>query len=73
MPERLEGTVVFFSDEKGYGFIKVPNQEKEIFVHYTGITTKTDNRRKLEKDQRVEFEIIHGKKGPQADNVVILG
>lgn len=66
-----KGKVKFFSDEKGYGFIKSSDFEKDVFVHHTAI--KMEGRRKLETDQEVEFEVREDEKGTKAMNVVLLG
>lgn len=60
------GTVKWFNNQKGYGFIS--NEEgKDIFVHYSGLNM--DGFKTLEEGQEVEFEITDGPKGPQAVNV----
>lgn len=66
---RVRGKVKWFSDSKGYGFI---SQEKgpDVFVHHSNITG--EGFRSLEEGQEVEFEIVEGKKGPQAQDVVKL-
>jgi CspA family cold shock protein len=64
-----QGTVKWFNSEKGYGFIQVDNGP-DVFVHYSAI--QSDGYRSLEQDQRVEFEISQGQKGPQADLVRIV-
>ncbi len=61
------GTVKWFSAEKGYGFISVEDG-KDVFVHYSAI--QADGFRSLQEGQRVQFDIVEGKKGPQAANVV---
>jgi CspA family cold shock protein len=61
-----QGTVKWFSPEKGYGFISQDNGE-DVFVHYTGIVG--EGFRTLEQGQRVQFDITDGRKGPQASNV----
>jgi CspA family cold shock protein len=61
---RRMGTVKWFSRIKGYGFIAPDDQEKEIFVHYSGI--EGEGYRNLEKGQRVSFEVEDTAKGPQA-------
>lgn len=66
----LNGTVKWFSDAKGYGFIAT-NEGKDIFVHFSAING--DGRKTLYEGQAVEFEIADGPKGPQASNVSILG
>lgn len=63
------GTVRWFSDAKGYGFIAA-NDGKEIFVHYSAIAG--DGHRTLREGQPVQFEIVQGPKGPQASNVTAL-
>ena len=60
------GVVKWFNDEKGFGFIKQENG-KDIFVHYNSIVGT--GRKTLREGQKVSFEIIDGKKGPQADKV----
>ena len=60
------GIVKWFNAEKGYGFISVENGP-DVFVHYSAIAA--DGYRSLEENQRVEFEITRGAKGPQAEGV----
>jgi CspA family cold shock protein len=64
------GVVKWFSSEKGYGFI---SQEggPDVFVHYTAI--EGSGYRNLEENQKVEFEVTQGQKGPQAANVRLVG
>ena len=69
VPERETGTVKWFRDRIGYGFI-VSDQGQDIFVHYSGI--RGTGYRSLEEGQRVEFTVIPGPKGPQAVDVVGL-
>ncbi|UZW65899.1 cold-shock protein [Priestia flexa] len=64
-----KGTVKWFNSEKGFGFIEVPG-ENDVFVHFSAI--QTDGFKTLEEDQSVEFEIVEGQRGPQAENVVKL-
>ena len=61
-----EGTVKWFSNEKGYGFIARPDGE-DVFVHFSAI--QADGYRSLAEGQQVEFEIVDGPKGKQAANV----
>ena len=63
------GTVKFFNDEKGYGFISREG-EKDLFVHYSNIVGS--GRRTLEADQQVEFEVQPGRKGDEAVNVRVV-
>lgn len=65
----MEGTVKWFDSAKGYGFITAETGS-DVFVHYTGINK--DGFRGLEQDQRVQFDLEEGKKGPQAINVEII-
>jgi CspA family cold shock protein len=62
-----QGTVKWFNAEKGYGFISVEGGSSDVFVHYTAI--QMQGYKSLEEGQRVEFEVVQGNKGPQADNV----
>ena len=61
------GVVKWFSENKGYGFITPDGEEKDVFVHASGI--QGTGRQNLQEGERVEFEIIQGPKGPQAGNV----
>lgn len=64
------GTVKWFNSEKGFGFIAVEGGGDDVFVHYSEIQGK--GFRTLEENQRVEFEVGQGTKGPQATNVRAL-
>ena len=66
-----QGTVKWFNAEKGYGFISVEGGSSDVFVHYTAI--QMQGYKSLEEGQRVEFEVVQGQKGPQADNVRSAG
>lgn len=63
----VKGTVKWFSNEKGYGFI-TPEEGADVFVHFSEI--QGDGFKSLDEGQAVEFEIADGEKGPQAKNVV---
>jgi len=62
-----EGTVKWFSNEKGYGFIERGNGEADVFVHFSAIAG--DGYKSLTEGQRVSFEVVQGDKGLQAANV----
>ena len=64
--ERLKGTVKWFNNAKGYGFIGREGRP-DVFVHYSGITS--EGYKSLQEGDAVEFEITQGPKGPQAVNV----
>ena len=70
MAERILGVVKWFNGEKGYGFIARDDGEKDVFVHFTAI--KAEGFRTLREGQRVEFEVVDGDKGPQAQNVDVI-
>ncbi|MEV0127352.1 cold-shock protein [Dactylosporangium sp. NPDC050688] len=61
------GTVKWFNAEKGFGFITPDGGGPDLFAHYSAIATA--GYRSLEENQRVEFEITQGAKGPQASNI----
>lgn len=69
MSDRIIGTVKWFNNSKGYGFLAQENGA-DVFVHYTAI--QSDGYRSLEEGQRVEFTIENGQKGPQASKVIVL-
>ncbi len=69
MSDTIVGTVKWFNDEKGYGFI-TREGERDVFVHFRAIAM--EGRKSLNEGQRVEFTIGEGQKGPQAENVVPL-
>ena len=64
---RTLGTVKWFNDAKGLGFITPENGDKDCFVHHTAI--KAEGFRSLAEGDRVEFDIVQGAKGPAAENV----
>ena len=64
--ERLKGTVKWFNNAKGYGFIGHEGGA-DVFVHYSAVTA--EGYKSLQEGDQVEFEIVQGQKGPQASNV----
>ena len=69
MSDTVVGTVKWFNDEKGFGFI-ARDGERDVFVHFRAIAM--EGRKSLNEGQQVEFTIGEGQKGPQAENVVPL-
>ena len=66
-PRRMQGTVKWFNNTKGYGFIG-RDGGPDVFVHYTAIVG--EGYKTLKEGDAVEFEIVQGPKGPQAANVI---
>ena len=64
---RTTGTVKWFNDAKGFGFITREDGQKDVFVHHSAI--QMEGYRTLSEGQKVEYEITQGQKGPQAANV----
>ena len=69
MAERETGTVKWFNSSKGFGFIAREGGD-DVFVHYSSI--RGEGYRSLDEGQSVEFEVVQGQKGPQAQDVVAL-
>ena len=68
---RATGTVKWFNDAKGFGFITPDNGSKDCFVHHSAI--QMQGFKTLAEGERVEFEIVQGQKGPAAEQVTKLG
>ncbi len=68
--ERIQGTVKWFNDAKGFGFISREGGP-DVFVHYSAVAAS--GFKSLADGDKVEFEIVEGQKGPQAANVVKTG
>lgn len=71
MAERETGTVKWFDNEKGYGFIVPEEGGEDLFVHYSEIDT--EGFKSLDEDDRVEFTVGQTDKGPNAQDVVVIG
>jgi CspA family cold shock protein len=67
---KIKGKVKWFNNSKGYGFIEQSDGRPDVFVHYSAI--QQDGYRSLKEGQVVEFDLIEGPKGPQAENVLIV-
>ena len=65
-----QGTVKWFNAEKGFGFIAQDGRGDDVFVRYSAI--QTQGYKSLDENQKVEFEVTQGPKGPQAENVRAL-
>jgi CspA family cold shock protein len=65
-----QGTVKWFNAEKGFGFIAPEDGSADVFVHFSAI--QSTGYKSLDENQRVEFDTVQGKKGPQAENVRAL-
>lgn len=70
MSETQTGTVKWFNDAKGFGFIQQDNSDTELFAHYSEISSS--GFKSLKEGQRVSFTVTQGKKGEQASNITAI-
>ncbi|SPP30912.1 Cold shock-like protein CspE [Arsenophonus endosymbiont of Aleurodicus floccissimus] len=67
---KVKGSVKWFNEAKGFGFITPEDGSKDVFIHFSSI--KTEGFKTLAEGQKVEFDITEGEKGPSAINVVAI-
>ena len=67
------GTVQWFNDSKGFGFVTRDDGEKDVFVHRSAIQGGGGGFKSLAEGERVQFDVVQGDKGPRAESVVKLG
>jgi CspA family cold shock protein len=67
-----KGTVKWFNSKKGYGFIQPEDGSDDVFVHYSGIKGGEDEFRIIYEGDIVEYEVVEGRKGPQATDVEVI-
>ncbi|OQY55327.1 MAG: cold-shock protein [Candidatus Parabeggiatoa sp. nov. 2] len=68
--QRVSGTVKWFNDRKGFGFIERDEGGPDVFVHHSSIQIDGDAFKSLQDGQKVTLEVTQGQKGPQAANVI---
>ena len=66
----VKGTVKWFNGRKGYGFIN-SEEGNDVFVHFSALAGREDEYKTLNENDKVEFDVVEGQKGPQANNVVV--
>lgn len=67
----MTGVVKFFNDQKGFGFISVEGRDEDVFVHFSAI--QSDGYKKLDQNDKVEFEIVEQDGRERANNVKVIG
>ena len=66
----VKGTVKWFNSKKGFGFIN-SEEGNDVFVHFSALAGEDDDHKTLNENDEVEFDVVQGEKGPQANNVVV--
>lgn len=72
MSEIETGHVKWFNDDKGYGFISRDNGQDDVFVHFRSILSEKAGRKSLYEGQKVQFKVVKGAKGLQAEEVTAI-
>lgn len=67
----VKGTVKWFNNKKGYGFITREDSEEDVFIHFSAIQGDEGEFKTVYEGDIVEFDIVDGQKGPQASNVTV--
>ncbi len=67
---RVSGTVKWFKDDKGFGFVTRDDGESDVFVHFSAIQDDGGGFKTLNEGDKVEFDVVQGQKGPAAENLV---
>jgi len=67
----VEGTVKWFNNKKGYGFISPSDGSDDVFIHFSAIKGEEGDFKTVYEGDTVEFDVVEGQKGPQANNVVV--
>jgi CspA family cold shock protein len=70
MSVRKQGKVKFFNEEKGFGFVTPNDNSKDVFVHISAV--KNSHYDSLSEGDLIEFDVIEGRKGEQADNIIVM-